>query len=55
MHCAQSATKKSNMINDSRLIDKWRAGYIERCTSGSGGGIAETARESGYGAAVPTL
>nr|DAO33122.1 MAG TPA: hypothetical protein [Caudoviricetes sp.] len=38
-----------------RLIDKWRAGYIERCTSGLGGGIAETARESGYGAAVPTL
>ncbi len=43
------------MLNNSRLIDKWRAGYIERCTSGSGGGIAETACESKYGAAVPTL
>lgn len=37
------------------MIDKGRAGYIERCTSGSGGGIAETACESKYGAAVPTL
>ena len=43
------------MLNNFRLIDKWRAGYIERCTSGSEGGSAETARESGYGAAVPTL
>ena len=43
------------MLNNSRLIDKWRAGYIERCTFGSGGGSAETACESKYGAAVPTL
>ena len=30
------------------------AGYAETCKSGSGGGIAETAGASQYGAAVPT-
>ena len=30
------------------------AGYAETCKSGSGGGSAETAGESQYGAAVPT-
>lgn len=30
------------------------AGYAETCKSGSGGGSAETADESQYGAAVPT-
>ena len=30
------------------------AGYAETCKSGSGGGSAETAAETQYGAAVPT-
>ena len=30
------------------------AGYAETCKSGSGGGIAETADVSQYGAAMPT-
>ena len=30
------------------------AGYAETCKSGSGGGSAETAAETQYGAVVPT-
>lgn len=34
--------------------ERWRAGYAERCKSGSGGGETETADASQYGADSPT-
>jgi hypothetical protein len=50
----EKSVSRIEVWNSFQTIDRWRAGYAERCTSGSGGGVTETAGVNWYGAVIPT-